>query len=69
MKLPKFKPLKRRTVFTIVSIFNLEWYTIVVLILSALDKTVPEELTVAWFAAWTVELGLLFGIKIKEKGE
>lgn len=69
MKLPKFKPLKRRTVFTIVSIFNLEWYTIVVLILSALDKTVPEELTIAWFAAWTAELGLLFGIKIKAKEE
>lgn len=69
MKLPKFKPLKRRTVFTIVSILNLEWYTIVVLILSALDKTVPEELTIAWFAAWTAELGLLFGIKIKAKEE
>ena len=69
MKLPKFKPLKRRTVFTIVSIFNLEWYTIVVLILSALDKAVPEELTIAWFAAWTAELGLLFGIKIKAKEE
>ena len=69
MKLPKFKPLKRRTVFTIVSIFNLEWYTIVVLVLSAMDKTVPEELTIAWFAAWTAELGLLFGIKIKAKEE
>lgn len=69
MKLSRFKPLKRRTIFTIVSIFNLEWYTIVVLILSALDKTVPEELTVAWFAAWTAELGLLFGIKIKSKEE
>lgn len=69
MKLPKLKSLKRRTIFTIVSIFNLEWYTIVVLVLSALDKTVPEELTVAWFAAWTAELGLLFGIKIKSKEE
>lgn len=69
MKLPKFKPLKRRTIFTIVSIFNLEWYTVAVLYLSSINITVPSELTVAWFAAWTVELGLLFGIKIKSKEE
>lgn len=69
MKLPKLKSLKRRTIFTIVSIFNLEWYTVVVLYLSSINVTVPSELTVAWFAAWTVELGLLFGIKIRSKEE
>lgn len=69
MKLLKFKPLKRRTIFTIVAIFNLEWYTVAVLYLSSINVTVPSELTVAWFAAWTVELGLLFGIKIKSKEE
>ena len=28
---------------------------------------ISSELTVAWFSAWTVELALLFGIKIKDK--
>ena len=61
--------MKKRTKFTIVAIVNLTWYCVVVLVLSSLGKTVPDSLTVAWFAAWTVELALLFGIKIKNKGE
>ena len=69
MKGSKLKKLKSRTKFTLVAVFNLEWYTVAVLYLSFINVTVPSELTVAWFAAWTVELGLLFGIKIKEKGE
>ena len=69
MKGSRLKKLKSRTKFTLLAIFNLEWYTVVALYLSSINVTVPSELTVAWFAAWTVELGLLFGIKIKEKGE
>ena len=69
MKGSRLKKLKSRTKFTLVAIFNLEWYTVAVLYLSATNVTVPSELTVAWFAAWTVELGLLFGIKIKSKEE
>lgn len=69
MKGSRLKKLKSRTKFTLVAIFNLEWYTVVALYLSSINVTVPSELTVAWFAAWTVELGLLFGIKIKGKGE
>ena len=61
--------MKRRTKFAIAAIVNLTWYCVAVLVLSALGKTVPDSLTVAWFAAWTVELALLFGIKIKNKGE
>lgn len=69
MKGSRLKKLKSRTKFTLVAVFNLEWYTVVALYLSSINVTVPSELTVAWFAAWTVELGLLFGIKIKGKGE
>lgn len=69
MKGSRLKKLKSRTKFTLVAVFNLEWYTVVALYLSSINVIVPSELTVAWFAAWTVELGLLFGIKIKEKGE
>ena len=61
------KPLRRRTKFTMLAIFNIIWYTVTVLILSFFDHTVPAELTTAWFAAWTIELALLYGIKVKSK--
>lgn len=61
--------MKARTKFTIAAVANLTWYCVAVLILTAKDHSVPDSLTVAWFAAWTAELALLFGIKIKERGE
>ncbi len=61
--------MKKRTKFVIAAMTNIIWYTIAVLILSAKDKVVPDALTVAWFGAWTVELALLAGIKIKGKDE
>lgn len=61
------KRWKNRTKFTLLAMFNLFWYTIVVLIANFHDHTVAPELTVAWFSAWTAELALLFGIKVKDK--
>ena len=58
---------KKRTLFTVFSMFNLFWYTIAVLVANFHDHMISPELTVAWFSAWTVELALLFGIKIKDK--
>lgn len=64
----KSKPkMKKRTKFTILAVVNLTWYTVVVLISNFFDHTVAPELTVGWFAAWTAELALLYGIKVKEK--
>ena len=63
------KKIKNRTKFVIAAIVNLEWYAIAVLIINAIGKEVQPELTVAWFAAWTVELAILAGIKIKGKDE
>ena len=60
------KPLKKRTIFTILSMINIMWYTVVVLIAGFLDHQIDSSLTIAWFAAWTTELALLFGIKIKD---
>lgn len=57
--------MKRRTKFTILSICMLIAYTVVSIIYTWYDKALPSELTVAWYSAWTVELALLFGIKIK----
>ena len=59
--------MKKRTKFTILAVVNLTWYTVVVLIANFFDHTVATELTVGWFAAWTAELALLYGIKVKEK--
>lgn len=61
--------MKKRTKFVIAAMVNIIWYTVVVLVLSYNDKTVPDALTVAWFGAWTVELALLAGIKVKGKDE
>ena len=64
---PKKKRMRKREDFTILSIFNLTWYAVVVLILNACGHTVDTELTVGWFTAWTVELAILYGIKVKSK--
>ena len=61
--------MKKRTKFVIAAMVNIIWYTVVVLVLSYKDKTVPDALTIAWFSAWTVELALLAGIKLKGKDE
>ena len=66
-KREKEKPkMKKRTIFTILSVVNLTWYTVAVLVLNFFDHTVSPELTIGWFAAWTAELALLFGIKVKD---
>lgn len=56
--------LKKRDVYLAIAIFNIQWYTVVVLVLSYLYRDVPESLTVAWFAAWGGELAIIAGIKI-----
>ena len=61
--------VRKRDRYVWAAIFNLTWYCIVSLVLTNNDKIVPDSLTVAWFAAWTAELGLLAGIKIKGKDE
>ena len=61
--------MKNRTKFVIAAIINIVWYTLACLVATFLDKSVPDSLTVSWFSAWTIELGLLAGIKIKSRGE
>ena len=59
--------MKKRDKYLLAAIVNLTWYCLAVLVLSALERVVPDSLTVAWFGAWTAELGLLAGIKIKDR--
>lgn len=61
--------MKKRTKFVIAAMVNIIWYTIAALLLLAKGRTIPDTLTVAWFSAWTVELALLAGIKIRGKEE
>lgn len=61
--------MKKRTKFTICAITAIILYTVSVLVLAYHDHTVPDSLTAAYFAAWTAELGFLFGIKIKDRSE
>ena len=61
--------MKKRDKYLVAAIFNLCWYCLAALALAACDKLVPDSLTVAWFGAWTVELALVAGIKIKGKDE
>ena len=63
------KKLRKRDKYVIAAVLNLCLYCLAVLVLTAHDKVVPDSLTVAWFAAWTAELGMLAGIKIKGKDE
>ena len=65
----KLKTMRKRDKYVLAATFNLTWYCIVSLVLTSNDKTVPDSLTVAWFAAWTAELALLAGIKIKGKDD
>lgn len=64
-----FLKLRKRDKYLCAAIFNLSWYCLAALVLTAMDKAVPDSLTAAWFSCWTVELALLAGIKIKDKGE
>ena len=59
--------VRKRDRYVWAAIFNLTWYCISVLVLSGFGKNVPDSLTVMWGAAWTAELALLAGIKIKGK--
>lgn len=65
----KWKELRKRDRYVYLSMFMLSIYCIAAFIVSCFDKVIPDSLTVAWFGAWTVELALLWGIRIKDKGE
>lgn len=65
----KLKTMRKRDKYVWAAIFNLTWYCISVLVLSGFGKNVSDSLTVMWGAAWTAELALLAGIKIKGKDD
>lgn len=65
----KKKKMRTRTKFVIVAMICIIAYTIADFVLLFMEREVDSTLTVAWFAAWTTELALLAGIKIKDKGD
>lgn len=58
--------MKKRTKFVIAAMVNITWYTVAVLVINFLGKEVQPELTVAFFAAWTAELAILAGLKVRK---
>ena len=61
--------MKKRDKYLIAAIVNLTWYCVAAIVCTWHDKLLPDSLTMAWFGAWTAELALVAGIKIKGKGE
>lgn len=61
--------MKKRDKYLACAICAIVLYCIAALVLTYNDKAVPDSLTIAWFSAWTAELALLAGIKIKGKDE
>ena len=65
MKKQKSK-MKKRTKFTILAVTMIVLLGIYMILCSLLNwQYPPDSFIVGWFSAWTVELALLFGIKIK----
>lgn len=60
----KSKKINKQTIYVILAMICIISYTVFVLIANFHDHTVQSELTVSWYTAWCIELGLLFGIKI-----
>ena len=61
--------MRNRTKFVIATCLFIVAYTVAVLVLYAHDHSVPDSLTMTVIPACTAELGLLFGIKIKDRGD
>ena len=63
----KRQKLRKRDIYLIIAIINVVWYAVAVLVLSYLERTVPDTLTDAWFKVWGLEFALIFGIKVTSK--
>lgn len=59
--------MKKRTKFTILAVCMIILLAIYMVICSIFHfEYPPDSFIVGWFSAWTVELALLYGIKIKD---
>lgn len=61
--------MRKRDRYLLTAIISIWLFTIATFLLSYYDHIVPDSLIVAWFSAWTLELALVAGIKIKGKEE
>lgn len=58
--------MKKRTKFTILAVLMIVLLGIYMILCSIFNWQYPPDSFIAgWFTAWTVELALLFGIKVK----
>lgn len=64
------KKLKKRTKFTILAVTMIILLAIYMVICSIFHLDYPPDAFITgWFTAWTVELALLCGIKIKSRND
>lgn len=61
------KKMRTRTKFVIAAMVAIVLYAAVCLTWEWFGKETSDTLTTCWFSAWTIELALLAGIKIKDK--
>ena len=59
--------MKRRTKFTILAVAAIVGMGLAETWLVSRGQTYPDAFIIGWYAAWTAELALLFGLKIKNK--
>ena len=64
------KKLRKRTKFTILAVSMIILLAIYMVICSIFHLDYPPDSFIAgWFTAWTVELALLCGIKLKSRND
>lgn len=59
--------MKKRTKFTIAAIAAIVGMGLAETWLVSRGQTYPDTFIIGWYAAWTAELALLFGLKVKGK--
>ena len=59
--------MSKRTKFTILAVAAIVGMGLAETWLVSRGQTFPDSFIIGWYAAWTAELALLYGIKIKSK--
>lgn len=56
--------IRKRDIYIAISMANIIWFTIAVLIISHDGQTVPDALIQWWFIAWMVEFLSIAGVTV-----
>lgn len=59
--------MKKRTKFTIAAVISIVGMGVAETWLVSRGQTFPDSFIIGWYAAWTAELALLYGLKVKSR--